>query len=135
MVSAGIIEKKCRELTLEQCSFASSLHVAAQLPQFIFPGLTEAFAAVAVMELLTAQMPENMRSIAGTMFFLSLSIASYLNSLIVNIIHSVTRENEKFPWLGGHDLNENQLEYYNSYCCIRLYQVDILHFLCQLLCV
>ncbi|KAL2515958.1 Protein NRT1/PTR FAMILY 2.8 [Forsythia ovata] len=112
MVAAGIVEKRRRESALEQGSFASSLHVAALLPQFIFSGLTEAFAAVAVMELLTTQMSENMRSVAGAMFFFSLSIASYLSSLIVNIIHSVTGGNGKSPWLGSHDLNENRLEYY-----------------------
>lgn len=57
-------------------------------------------------------MSENMSSVAGALFFLSLSIASYLSSLIVNVIHSVTGENGKFPWLGGHDLNENRFEYY-----------------------
>ncbi|KAK4485696.1 hypothetical protein RD792_008348 [Penstemon davidsonii] len=112
MLVAGIVEHKRRDMALRQGSFISPLHVVVLLPQFILSGLTEAFAAVAIMEFFTVQMPETMRSVAGAIFFLSLSIGSYTSSLIVNVIHSVTGGKGKRPWLGGPDLNNNRLEYY-----------------------
>ncbi|KAL6318847.1 hypothetical protein AAG906_001320 [Vitis piasezkii] len=75
-------------------------------------GLTEAFAAVAVMEYFTTQMPDSMRTVAGAIFHLSLSITSYLSSLLVNVIHAITGSRGWSPWLGGHDLNKNRLDYY-----------------------
>ncbi|XP_027124409.1 protein NRT1/ PTR FAMILY 2.8-like [Coffea arabica] len=112
MVVAGIIEKKRRESALKHGSHVSPLSIGFLLPQFVLSGLTEAFAAVAIMEFFTVQMPESMRSIAGAVFFLSLSIGSYLSSLIVNIIHVATGKNGRQPWLGDHDLNKNRLDYY-----------------------
>lgn len=57
-------------------------------------------------------MPENMRTVAGALFFLSLSIANYIGSLIVNIVHKATSQRGKTAWIGGHDLNMNRLDYY-----------------------
>ena len=80
------------------------------LPQFALSGLIEAFAAVAVMEFLTTQLPESMRTVAGAIFFVSLSLASYLNSILVNIVYKITSKGGKSPWLGGHDINKDRLE-------------------------
>ncbi|KAL3638721.1 hypothetical protein CASFOL_016628 [Castilleja foliolosa] len=44
--------------------------------------------------------------------FISLSAASYLSSVIVNVMHSVTGGGGKTLWLGGHDLNDNKLDNY-----------------------
>lgn len=112
MLVAGIVEGKRRAAALKQGTFTAPLGVELLLPQFILSGLTEAFAAVAVMEFFTTRMPEHMRSVAGSVFFLSLSIASYLNSLIVTITHSVTGRKGKSPWLNGSDLNKEKLDYY-----------------------
>ncbi|KAL4398700.1 hypothetical protein AHAS_Ahas01G0318100 [Arachis hypogaea] len=70
------------------------------------------FAAVSIMEFFTTEMPESMRTVAGAVFFLSLSIANYLGSLIVNIIHKATSHGGRNSWLGGNDLNDNKLDYY-----------------------
>ncbi|KAL0357512.1 UNVERIFIED_CONTAM: protein NRT1/ PTR FAMILY 2.8 [Sesamum calycinum] len=110
MIVAGIVEQRRRALAIREKSFRSPLHVLVLLPQFALSGLTEAFAAVALMEFFTIQLPESMRSVAGAIFFLSLSIASYLSTLIVNTMHSITKEEGETPWLGGHDLNNNKLD-------------------------
>ncbi|KAK2965941.1 hypothetical protein RJ640_005357 [Escallonia rubra] len=111
MILSGLVEKKRRESALSHGSFVSPISMAWLLPQFALSGLTEAFICIAIMEFLTAQMPESMRSIAGSLFFISLSLGSYVSSLILNVIHSLTGKNGT-PWLGGHDLNQNRLEYY-----------------------
>jgi peptide/histidine transporter 3/4 len=53
-----------------------------------------------------------MRTVAGAVFFLSLSIANYIGSLIVNVVHRATSHKGQTPWLGGHDINHNRLDYY-----------------------
>lgn len=110
MLVASIVEKKRRDQALKAGTFESPLSVGFLAPQLILSGLIEAFAAISIMEFFTTQMPESMRSIAGSIFFLSLSMASYLSSATVNIIHIVTKTNEGTAWLGGHDLNKNKLD-------------------------
>ncbi|GAB2223892.1 hypothetical protein Droror1_Dr00004636 [Drosera rotundifolia] len=110
MLTAGLVERQRREEAMRHGIFESPLSVFSLAPQLVLSGLIEAFAAVSIMEFFTTQMPESMRSIAGAVFFLSLSMASYLSSAIVNIIHMMTKTNDKMGWLGGHDLNQNQLD-------------------------
>lgn len=112
MLVAAVVEKKRRHTALKQGSYISPTSFVLLLPQFALSGLNEAFAAVAIMELLTVQMPESMRTVAGAIFFLSLSIANYIGSIIVNIVHKVTSGNGQTPWLGDHDLNHVRLENY-----------------------
>lgn len=107
MVVAGILEKLRRDAAVENKSFISPLHVWVLIPEFALSGLTEAFAAIAVMELLTTHLPESLRTVAGAIFFLSLSLASYLSSVLTGIVSKVERE-----WLGGNDLNKNRLDYF-----------------------
>ncbi|GKV41832.1 hypothetical protein SLEP1_g49315 [Rubroshorea leprosula] len=109
---AATVETKRRGAALKSGTFESPLSVLFFLPQFALSGLIEAFAAVALMELLTTQLPESMRTVAGAIFFLSLSVSSYLNSLLVNIVYTTTKKSGKGPWLGGHDLNKDRLEYF-----------------------
>ncbi|KAK7388985.1 hypothetical protein VNO78_23816 [Psophocarpus tetragonolobus] len=112
MLVAAIVEKKRRDSALKHGSFISPLSFGFLLPQFALSGLNEAFAAVAIMEFFTLQMPESMRTVAGAVFFLSLSIANYIGSLIVTIVHKVTSHRGKTAWIGGHDLNSRRLDCY-----------------------
>ncbi|XP_074316401.1 protein NRT1/ PTR FAMILY 2.8-like [Silene latifolia] len=122
MVTGAITESKRREEAIKAKSFESPLSIAYLVPQLILSGLIEAFAAVSMMEFFTTQMPEQMRSLAGSVFFLSLSMASYLSTVIVNIIYSTTKDEEGMAWLGGHDLNKNKLDYfYAIIACIGVF--------------
>ncbi|KAE8719431.1 Protein NRT1/ PTR FAMILY 2.8 [Hibiscus syriacus] len=109
-IVAALIEKQRRKAALQRGSFESPMSIIMMLPQFALSGLVEAFVAVAVMEYLTTQLPESMRTVAGAIFFISLSVASFLNSILVNIVHRVTKSGGKTPWIGGHDLNQDKLE-------------------------
>ncbi|KAK8371487.1 hypothetical protein V6Z12_A01G248800 [Gossypium hirsutum] len=109
-IVASFIEKKRRTAALKHGSFKSPMSILMLLPQFALSGLVEAFAAVAIMEYLTTQLPESMRTVAGAIFFISLSMASYLNSMLVNIVHKTTKKGGKTSWLGGHNLNNDKLE-------------------------
>ncbi|XP_057952591.1 protein NRT1/ PTR FAMILY 2.8 [Malania oleifera] len=112
MLVAGVVEKRRRDSALRLQSFVSPLSVALLLPQLVLSGLTEAFAAVAIMEFLSTQMPESMRTIAGAIFFLSLSVASYLSSVLASIIRGLSGTNGRSAWVGDRDLNNGRLEYY-----------------------
>ncbi|KAE8728864.1 Protein NRT1/ PTR FAMILY 2.8 [Hibiscus syriacus] len=109
-IVAAVIEKQRRKAALQYGSFQSPMSIVMLLPQFSLSGLVEAFVAVAVMEYLTTQLPESVRTVAGAIFFISLSVASFLNSILVNIVHQVTKRTAKTTWLGGHDLNRDKLE-------------------------
>ncbi|XP_021286183.1 protein NRT1/ PTR FAMILY 2.8-like [Herrania umbratica] len=127
MLASGIVEKKRRDSALNHGLFASPYSLALLLPQFVIAGLAQAFASVALLEFLTTQMPENMRTVAGALFFLALSIAGYLGSLLVTIIQNVTEKIGKTPWLGGSDLNKNKLDLY-YYVIATLGVVNLLYF-------
>lgn len=90
-------------------------------------GWIEAFAAIAMMELLTTQCPESMKTFGGAVFFLSLSLASYPSTVLVSIIHKVTGLNRKWPWLGGNDLNKNRLDYF-YFTIAALSALNLLYF-------
>ncbi|KAG8647681.1 hypothetical protein MANES_09G097200v8 [Manihot esculenta] len=126
LVAAGV-EKKRRELALKNGSLVSPLHLLLLIPQFSLSGLIEAFSAVAIMEFFTTHLPESMRTIAGAIFFLSSSAASYLNTVLVNIVHHWTSKNGQTPWLGGHDLNKIRLENY-FYLTAGLAVLNLLYF-------
>ncbi|KAK6924949.1 Proton-dependent oligopeptide transporter family [Dillenia turbinata] len=127
MLVAGILEKKRRDLALAHHSFESPLSILYLLPQFMLSGLTEALAPVAIMEFLTTHLPESMRTVGGAIFFLGLSVASYLSSLLVNMIHSLTKLNGNTPWLGHPDLNNSRLDYY-YYIIACLGILNFIHF-------
>ncbi|XP_051116838.1 protein NRT1/ PTR FAMILY 2.8 [Andrographis paniculata] len=112
MFVAGTVEKHRRASAVKNGTFSSPLHVTFLFPQFALSGLTEAFAAVALLEFYTLKLPQSLRSVAGAIFFVSLSIGSYLSSLIVNVVHSATGGKNRTPWLGGPDLNMNRLDNY-----------------------
>ncbi|KAI9079600.1 hypothetical protein K1719_038427 [Acacia pycnantha] len=112
MVVSGVVEAERRETALKNASFESPMSMWMLVPQFALSGLTEAFAAIAMMELLTSYWPENMKAIGGAVFFLSLSIANYLTTILIVVIKGTTFFEGKTPWLGGNDLNKNRLEYY-----------------------
>ncbi|KAL9227356.1 hypothetical protein vseg_003052 [Gypsophila vaccaria] len=122
MIFGAIVETKRRKEALKAKTFDSPLSIGYLTPQLILTGLTEAFAAVSMMEFFTTQMPEQMRSLAGSVFFISLSMASYLSTAIVNIIFSTTKNEEGLAWLGGHDLNKNKLDlFYTIIACIGVF--------------
>ncbi|XP_004301308.1 PREDICTED: probable peptide/nitrate transporter At5g62680-like [Fragaria vesca subsp. vesca] len=125
MVVSGIVEEHRRKSALKHGLFVSPTSFALLLPQYFLTGLTEAFSAVAIMEFFTMQMPESMRTVAGAIFFLSLSVSNYLGSFVANMVHKATEG--KSPWVGGHDLNKNKLDCY-YYIIAALGAVNFVYF-------
>ncbi|XP_009369361.2 protein NRT1/ PTR FAMILY 2.9 [Pyrus x bretschneideri] len=81
------------------------------VPQLTLAGLAEAFAAIGQIEFYYKQFPENMRSIAGSLFFCGMAGSSYLSSALIAIVHRTTEGAKTGNWL-PEDLNKGRLDYY-----------------------
>ncbi|PON90793.1 Proton-dependent oligopeptide transporter [Trema orientale] len=129
MVASGLVEKKRRELALGNGtnSFVSPMPVWYLILPFSLAGLVEAFAGITLMEHLTTSWPEIMRTVAGGIFFLTMSISSYVNTIIIAFIKSVTGGNGNSAWLEGSDFNKNRLDYY-FYTIAALGLVNFVYF-------
>ncbi|CAL9164562.1 protein NRT1/ PTR FAMILY 2.11-like [Musa acuminata AAA Group] len=117
MFVSGLVEERRRRIALHYPSIGtttggggiSAMSSFWLVPQLLLLGLSEAFNLVSQLEFLYKQFPENMRSLAGSLLFCGIAIASYLSGLMVMIIHHATADNGQGKWL-AQDLNEGRLE-------------------------
>lgn len=79
------------------------------IPQLAIAGLAEAFAAVGQVEFYYKQFPENMRSVAGALFFCGMAVSSYSSSFLISVVHRITRGRGGKNWL-SEDLNQGRLD-------------------------
>uniref|UniRef100_A0A0D9Y1U8 Major facilitator superfamily (MFS) profile domain-containing protein n=1 Tax=Leersia perrieri TaxID=77586 RepID=A0A0D9Y1U8_9ORYZ len=73
------------------------------VPQQVLAGMSEAFAMIGQTEFYYKQFPENMRSVAGALFFLAFAVASYASGFMVAAVHRTT------GWL-AQDLDHGRLD-------------------------
>uniref|UniRef100_A0A7N0VH04 Uncharacterized protein n=1 Tax=Kalanchoe fedtschenkoi TaxID=63787 RepID=A0A7N0VH04_KALFE len=93
MLISGLVEEKRRLIaltkptigTLPRHGAVSSMSAFWLVPQLATAGLAEAFMAVGQVEFYYKQFPENMRSIAGSLFFCGMAIGSYVSSFLVSV--------------------------------------------------
>ncbi|KAK4781509.1 hypothetical protein SAY86_015611 [Trapa natans] len=119
MVVSGLMESRRRDIALTRPTVGvaprrgaiSSMSAFWLVPQFALAGLTEAFANIGQVEFYYKQFPENMRSIAGSLYYCGMAGANYLSSLLITIIHSKTADSKTGNWL-PEDLNKGRLDYY-----------------------
>ncbi|KAL6609974.1 hypothetical protein ACP70R_039943 [Stipagrostis hirtigluma subsp. patula] len=79
------------------------------VPQYAIHGVADAFMDVGRMEFLYDQAPESMRSTAAALYWLTMSIGSYMGTLLVTIVHEKTRRSGQ--WLPDN-LNRGKLDSY-----------------------
>ncbi|KAJ6844679.1 protein NRT1/ PTR FAMILY 2.11-like [Iris pallida] len=91
----------------------SSLSSLWLVPQLVVFGIAEAFNTIGQIEFYYKQFPENMRSIAGSLFFCSLAVSNYLSGFMVSVVHRTTGGGGggEGNWL-AEDLNEGRLDYF-----------------------
>ncbi|XP_050224101.1 protein NRT1/ PTR FAMILY 2.11-like [Mercurialis annua] len=119
MIVSAFVEQQRRTIALTQPTLGiaprrgaiSAMHSLWLVPQLAVAGLAEAFGAIGLVEFYYKQFPENMRSIAGSIFFCGLAGASYLSSLIIAVVHRTTEKTATGNWL-AEDLNKGRLDYY-----------------------
>lgn len=119
MLVSGLVEQMRRSHTsidhaLTRTSngyIISSMSSFWLIPQLVILGLSEAFNAIGQIEFYYKQFPENMRSVAGSLFFLSMALSNYLSGFIVLMVHRMTGKGNGENWLSG-DLNRGKLDYF-----------------------
>jgi len=105
MVVSAAVEQRRRRI-------GSTMSCFWLVPQQVLAGLSEAFAAIGQIEFFYRQFPENMRSVAGALYFLGFALASYASGLMVMVVHRATRGRDGQPdWL-AQDLNEGRVDLY-----------------------
>ncbi|XP_044492629.1 protein NRT1/ PTR FAMILY 2.13-like [Mangifera indica] len=129
MAVAGLIEKERRAAAN---SHPNSLGVAPMsvlwlAPQLILMGFCEAFSIIGQIEFFNQQFPDHMRSIANSLISCSFGVASYLSSLLVNIVHSTTGSHSHPNWL-TNDINGGRLDYF-YYLIAGMGVVNFIYFL------
>ena len=113
MVVAGLVEKVRRD---SANSHPNPLGIAPMsvlwlAPQLILMGFCEAFNAIGQIEFFNREFPEHMRSIGNSLFPCSIGGASYVSSIIVNIVHRATRTHGHPDWL-TNDINAGRVDYF-----------------------
>ncbi|XP_027329613.1 protein NRT1/ PTR FAMILY 2.9-like [Abrus precatorius] len=127
MIVSGVVEKHRRTMALTnpigvepRKGAISSMTALWFIPQLTLAGLSDAFTLVGQVEFYYKQFPENMRSLAGSLFFCGLAGSSYLSSLLISIIHQTTAKSASGNWL-PQDLNKGRLN--NFYYIIAVLEV------------
>lgn len=108
MVLAGIIEKERRDMANRQHRQMSVFWLA---PPHILMGMCEAFSIIGQMEFFNNEFPEHLRTMANALLSLSFTIATYVSTLVVIILHKTTGGHGKPDWLTD-DLNNGRVDYY-----------------------
>ncbi|KAI3856019.1 hypothetical protein MKW92_051617 [Papaver armeniacum] len=119
MLVSGLVEERRRSFAYSKPSLGtspngggiSSMSALWLILQLTLAGLAEAFNSIGQVEFYYKQFPENMRSIAGSMFFLTISMANYLSGFMVSVVHRTTNNASSGNWL-AEDLNKGKLDYF-----------------------
>ncbi|XP_009610610.1 protein NRT1/ PTR FAMILY 2.13 [Nicotiana tomentosiformis] len=113
MVVAGQIEKVRRNSAIMHGSGdgIAPITVMWLAPQLILMGFAEAFNIIGQIEFYNKEFPENMSSLANSLFSCTVAGASYLSSFLVNILHNTTGGHGHPDWL-TKDINEGRVENY-----------------------
>lgn len=89
------------------------------VPQYAFFGMAEAFTSIGYLEFFYDQAPESMRSTATALFWLVISLGSYVSTMLVTLVHKYSAGPGGSNWLADN-INRGKLEYF--YWLITLLQ-------------
>ncbi|CAH8356488.1 unnamed protein product [Eruca vesicaria subsp. sativa] len=116
LIVSGFVEERRRTFALTKPTLGmaprkgeiSSMSAMWLIPQLTLAGIAEAFGAIGQMEFYYKQFPENMRSFAGSIFYVGGGVSSYLGSFLIATVHRTTQNSagaEAFGAIG-------QMEFY-----------------------
>lgn len=108
MVIAGLVEQKRRDMANRDGRIMSVMWL---IPQLAVLGLAEGFNFIAQIEFYNKQFPENLRSMATSLFFCTVAGANYLSTAVVIAVHGLTGRHGKPDWL-TNDLNQGKVDYF-----------------------
>ncbi|KAL5225391.1 hypothetical protein ABZP36_012030 [Zizania latifolia] len=90
------------------------------VPQYALHGVAEAFNSVGHLEFMYDQAPESMRSTATALFWLSISLGSYVSTMLISAVHRWSAGADGSNWLPDN-INRGKLDYF--YWVVTLLQV------------
>ncbi|KAJ6818094.1 putative protein NRT1/ PTR FAMILY 2.11 [Iris pallida] len=119
MVMFGLVEEERRRIALRRPTIGtangggavSAMSGLWLIPPQVVLGVAEAFNAIGQVEFYYKQFPENMRSLAGALFFCNMAVSSYVSGFMVTIVHRTTGGKGRESWL-AEDLNKGKLDYF-----------------------
>ncbi|KAF8112590.1 hypothetical protein N665_0063s0076 [Sinapis alba] len=119
LIVSGFVEERRRTFALTKPTLGmaprkgeiSSMSAMWLIPQLTLAGIAEAFGAIGQMEFYYKQFPENMRSFAGSIFYVGGGVSSYLGSFLIATVHRTTQNSAGGNWL-AEDLNKGRLDYF-----------------------
>ncbi|KAL2634514.1 hypothetical protein R1flu_005993 [Riccia fluitans] len=79
-------------------------------PQYMLTGASEVFTSVGQMEFFYSQVPDSMRSMGAALYLSTVSVGSFVSSLLVTIVTRLTM-NSNGGWI-GNDLTRSHIDYF-----------------------
>ncbi|KAG6789379.1 hypothetical protein POTOM_005476 [Populus tomentosa] len=114
MVSAAILELKRLEMVRRHNSYELKtvpLSIFWQAPQYFLIGCAEVFTFIGQLEFFYEQAPDAMRSMCSALSLTTVALGSYLSSLLVTIVTSISAKNGKPGWI-PENLNHGHIDYF-----------------------
>ncbi|CAK9172211.1 unnamed protein product [Ilex paraguariensis] len=113
MVVAGLMEemRRASAISAGRPDGIAPISVMWLAPQLIVMGFAEAFNIIGQLEFYYKEFPENMRSVANSLFFVTVAGANYLSSFVVTTVHKVTGTHDHPDWL-TNDINAGKVDYF-----------------------
>ncbi|KAL0336296.1 UNVERIFIED_CONTAM: protein NRT1/ PTR FAMILY 2.13 [Sesamum radiatum] len=111
MIIAGLVERVRRASAVMHAGQdgIAPLTVFWLAPQLMVMGFAEAFNIIGQIEFYNKEFPENMRSVANSLFSCTMAGASYLSAVLVNVVHKTTGRHGRPDWL-TKDINAGKVE-------------------------
>ncbi|KAJ7525957.1 hypothetical protein O6H91_17G075700 [Diphasiastrum complanatum] len=81
------------------------------LPQYMLTGACEVFISVGQLEFFYDQAPDAMRSVGAALYLSTISIGSFISSLLVTVVCKATQHSKHGIWI-GNNLNRSHLDYF-----------------------
>uniref|UniRef100_A0ACD5XMZ4 Uncharacterized protein n=1 Tax=Avena sativa TaxID=4498 RepID=A0ACD5XMZ4_AVESA len=88
---------------------AVPMSILWQIPQYFFLGAAEVFTVIGQLEFFYGQAPDAMRSLCAAFALLTISVGSYLSSVILTLVSYVTTQGGNPGWIPDN-LNEGHLD-------------------------
>ncbi|XP_051182264.1 protein NRT1/ PTR FAMILY 8.3 isoform X1 [Lolium perenne] len=113
MASAALVELKRLEIARSEGliheKVAVPMSILWQIPQYFFLGASEVFTVIGQLEFFYSQAPDAMRSLCAALALLTISVGSYLSSVILTSVSYITTQGGNPGWIPDN-LNEGHLD-------------------------